>query len=952
MEITDYHAKYFAHELVRQHPSGNLEGLIPTLMDAQVDLNPHQIEAALFAFKSPLSKGAILADEVGLGKTIEAGILLSQKWAERKKRILIIVPSSLRKQWNRELLEKFFLNSFILETTSFNKEIKKSNENPFEQNKIIICSYQFARNKSEFAARVQWDLVVIDEAHRLRNVYKKDNKIAKCLRDTFKGIPKILLTATPLQNSLMELYGLVSFVDEYIFGDLESFKAQYSGSPNGDTYWRLRERLAPICKRNLRRQVREYIPYTNRISMTQNFTPDHREQVLYGKVSEYLQRPNIQSLPSEGRQLVVMVLRKLLASSTFAIAGALNTIINRLKAVLKNDPKDDLKNNLETEFEALVDIEDEWEEEVARTFLQDKKDALSMEIKELEEFYDLAISIEENAKGEALINALSSGFNKAREIGSKEKAIIFTESKRTQDYLLKRLEKTQHNGKIVLFNGSNNDKKSKDIYREWKEKHKDSDLITSSRTADMRSALVDYFKNDAQVMIATEAAAEGINLQFCSIIVNYDLPWNPQRIEQRIGRCHRYGQKHDVVVINFLNMKNAADQRVFELLEKKFKLFEGIFGASDEVLGAIESGVDFEKRIFKIYQQCRTNDEIQSAFDNLQDEMSSVINQRMRLTKQKLIENFDEEVTEKLRISDDQSKEYLNKHEEWLWEISRHILNEYAEFNQQFHYFNLNSNNHFENSSIPLGPYKMGKNIEDAHIYRPRHPLALKVIEKVMKVETPLALLTFDYSNPNSPRITILETLIGSKGYLSLHKLKVQSFEYEDHLIFSAVTDGGKVLDIEQCKRLFSLPAKVGLKMVRENDSSHDTLSDNYDKQKGNILKNIEGRNNNLFVQQIDKLDSWEDDKVISLRFALGDIEKEIKALRGQVRQAGTMPEKILLMNTISGLKKKKDGEWRNYESAKEKIGKKTEELIEQVKIQMSKRVEEEIVFKIRWQII
>ena len=135
------------------------------------------------------------------------------------------------------------------------------------------------------------------------------------------------------------------------------------------------------------------------------------------------------------------------------------------------------------------------------------------------------------------------------------------------------------------------------IYADLAERHAGTDRVTGSRTADMRSALVDYFREQGQIMIATEAGAEGINLQFCSLVVNYDLPWNPQRIEQRIGRCHRYGQKHDVVVVNFLNRKNAADQRVFQLLAEKFQLFEGVFGASDEVLGAIESGVDFERRI-------------------------------------------------------------------------------------------------------------------------------------------------------------------------------------------------------------------------------------------------------------------------------------------------------------------------------------------------------------------
>src|SRR6266487_2098784 len=181
-------------------------------------------------------------------------------------------------------------------------------------------------------------------------------------------------------------------------------------------------------------------------------------------------------------------------------------------------------------------------------------------------------------------------------------------------------------------------------------------------------------------MIATESGAEGINLQFCSLVVNYDLPWNPQRIEQRIGRCHRYGQKHDVVVVNFLNKKNAADQRVFQLLSEKFKLFEGVFGASDEVLGAIESGVDFEKRIAAIYQRCRQTDEIKAAFEQLQLELSFEINEAMTRTRKQLLENFDDEVREKLRVRDEASKASLNQLERRLMQLTRHELAGYAEF--------------------------------------------------------------------------------------------------------------------------------------------------------------------------------------------------------------------------------------------------------------------------------
>ena len=225
---TEYHAKLFAHELSRRHSVGDSEKLASTLLDAQVDLNPHQVEAALFAFKSPFSKGAILADEVGLGKTIEAGLLLSQKWIEGKRRIIIIGPANLRKQWSQEIEEKFYLPTMILEAKNYNRMVKDGVRNPFDQKVIVICSFQFAARHAEDLMITPWDLAVIDEAHRLRNVYRTDNKIGKALKSALSNAPKVLLTATPLQNSLMELYGLVSIIDDYAFGDAKSFRAQYA----------------------------------------------------------------------------------------------------------------------------------------------------------------------------------------------------------------------------------------------------------------------------------------------------------------------------------------------------------------------------------------------------------------------------------------------------------------------------------------------------------------------------------------------------------------------------------------------------------------------------------------------------------------------------------------------------------------------------------------------------
>ena len=256
MSISAYHAKYFAHELTKRCPANSIEKLAGALVDAQVDLNPHQVEAALFAFRSPLSKGALLADEVGLGKTIEAGLVISQRWAERKRRILVITPASLRKQWQEELQSKFFLPSVIFKAKSFSQRVKNGVENPFDDSSsIIICSYQFAKSKDMHVASVPWDLVVIDEAHRLRNVYKPSNVTANALRDALRNRNKILLTATPLQNSLLELYGLVSFIDEHAFGDVQSFREQYVQIGDNATHDAFKHRLSSLCHRTLRRHA-------------------------------------------------------------------------------------------------------------------------------------------------------------------------------------------------------------------------------------------------------------------------------------------------------------------------------------------------------------------------------------------------------------------------------------------------------------------------------------------------------------------------------------------------------------------------------------------------------------------------------------------------------------------------------------------------------------------------
>ncbi|WP_316980115.1 SNF2-related protein [Shumkonia mesophila] len=953
MELTAYHAKYFAYELTRRCSSDSDEKLAGAVAGAQVDLNPHQVDAALFAFRSPLSKGAVLADEVGLGKTIEAGLVISQKWAERKRRILIIAPSNLRKQWHQEMNEKFFLPCAILESRSYKEAQKQGNIRPFEiRNAIVICSYQFARNKASDVNSVPWDLIVIDEAHRLRNVYKPSNVIANTLKGALAHAQKLLLTATPLQNSLLELYGLVSFIDEHTFGDLKSFREQFINISHERTFRILKERLKPICHRTLRRQVTAYVPFTRRLPLVEEFTPDESEDRLYHLVSDYLQRANLQALPTSQRSLMTLVLRKLLASSSFAIAGALTTLSTRLKNKLRqHETAHSLEEELDQDYEALDETADEWtEDEAPEPLSEADQKAIEAEIADLEDFTRLALSIQHNEKGKALLKALTAAFKKAKDIGAAEKAIIFTESRRTQDYLLRLLADSPFTDGIVLFNGSNTDDRSKQIYAAWKVRHDGTDRVTGSRTADMRSALVDYFREEGRIMIATEAGAEGINLQFCSLVVNYDLPWNPQRIEQRIGRCHRYGQKHDVVVVNFLNRKNEADQRVFQLLSEKFQLFEGVFGASDEVLGAIESGVDFEKRIAGIYQKCRQPEEIKTAFDQLQLELNLEIDQAMTRTRQQLLENFDDEVREKLKIRDQESRAYLNRFEQLLMRLTRQELDGSAEFidGSSFH---LNACPFPDCArEIALGRYELPRRSGEAHLYRLNHPLAEAIVARAKGRDLPVADIRFDL-NSHEGKISVLEPLRGQAGWLVLTLFTVEALDQiEDHLLFAGVSDSGTTVSEDALQRLLTVPGRDGLSLETPVDVSR-ALDSIIQRRQKDIQRGISERNAKFFAAEADKLDSWADDLKVGLEREIKEMDRQIKEARRAATTALTLEEKLAGQKQIKALESLRNQKRRTLFDAQDEVDKRREELIAEIEAKLAQNVTCQALFTVRWRL-
>jgi adenine-specific DNA-methyltransferase len=943
---TPYQSQYWGHALTLKGSSDSVANLARSIANARVDLNPHQVEAALFAIRSPFSKGVLLADEVGLGKTIEAGLVLSQRWAERHRKLLLILPATLRNQWARELEEKFYLPTQILEKRAYNQLRRSGTPNPFDQSdKVLLVSYQFAAQHRDEIRRVPWDLVVLDEAHRVRNVYKAGNKTAQALQHAVEHAPKILLTATPLQNSLLELYGLSSFIDPHIFGDVDSFKEKFVRS--NDEVLRnleLRTRLAPHCTRTLRRQVAEYIRFTNRIPFTQEFYPSDNEQHLYDAVSAYLQRDVLHALPASQRKLMTLVLRKLLASSTFAIADTLRRLVYRLEHLAEEGVE-----LFDPDVEAILDEEDdeglfEDGEFAPEPDAATIKQLIAEELAELRTYATLAANIGHNAKGTALVLALREAFHQAEGLGAPRKAVVFTESRRTQRYLYELLIANGYAGQVVLLNGTNTDPECTAVYNRWLARHEGDTRVRESKQVAMRSALVEEFSDHATIMLATEAGAEGLNLQFCSLVVNYDLPWNPQRVEQRIGRCHRYGQTHDVVVVNFLNKRNEADQRVFQLLAEKFKLFDGVFGSSDEVLGALESGVDIERRILQVYQTCRTQAEITAAFDALQRQLEDEIQARMTQTRQALIDNFDEEVHARLKVNRDAAIHSLDQRTRWLAGLTRFELGGTAQWSPDAMSFVFMANG--SGSASYFLDWKAAERAGGVH-YRPESDLACELIQRAIDRALPVAEVLFDY-DAYGAIVSALEPHRGRSGWLELTKVTVDSLQREEFLIFSARLDDGTVLDDELCHKLIGFPARIVRERVEEPAPDLAPIREAEVKAR---VEEVSQRNVRFFDEEVQKLDRWADDLRYGPERELKDIDREIADARRVANLAQTLQEKLDAQRAVQAFERKRTNKRREIFEAQDAIDGQRDELIGKLEGQLRQRVAQLAIFEVQWRL-
>ncbi len=923
--------------------AGNINRISSTLAKSSIQLNPYQIHAAMYAFDSPLQRGAILADEVGLGKTIEAGIVISQLWSESKRRIIVICPASIRKQWQDELSNRFGLNSKVIDGPIFEEMVSSGKGIPLTYEGIFIVSFHFAYRKKNLIEKQNWDCVVIDEAHRLRNVYKgrDGSKMAWEIRNIIKDTGKLLLTATPLQNNLMELYGIVSFIDDKLLGTPYSFKKRFveplleNGRYSQIKLKELRQlikgeeefggdKISGILIRALRKQVTDYVKFTERKTFTQDFTPTNEEMELYNKVSEYLQRPEVAAIQATQRNLMILVYRKLLASSSFAIAGTLDHLIEFLRKELELRETDRLSKETQADLFAQSEFEDEGLEEefeeleAERTEEKKEKklksridqvifsdDDIQEEIEELESYYNLAVKIKENSKGKALIKALKTIFKIAEEKKWPKKAVVFTESTRTQEYIRRLL---YHEGiTYTIFNGSNSSREALKTYKEWwKEFPELSER--GSPVANIRQALVYDFEENKQVFISTEAGAEGLNLQFCNIVINYDLPWNPQRVEQRIGRCHRYGQKYDVVAVNFLNTKNRADQRVLELLQHKLHLFEGLFGSSDEVLGLLESGVDFEKKILGIYQTCRTSEEIDAAFDRLQESIQPKIADEIQSVRKHLTEYFDEPVRELFEQTKFELSKSLSLFDRDLLRLCKSFYGDDLiplDLKKALYVFKDSESNKMI-AFRDLSEDEVGKIAR----MNKEHPIALKAINESLKLHTvPIPLNHFLYTS-SGKKYSLIDSLVDKEGVIYLFKLTIKGMEEEEILTpmtFIREDDTYKPLSLEIAEEMLSLEAQGQPQRIDTSPLEEEKVLSLWEDWKKQVLEKYQHRNERLYDREVDRINRYYQDYSLRVDDRIKKAEEEKENLNRRRDNSADLAERRELHKKIQDIELRLD---------------------------------------------
>ncbi len=626
-----------------------------SLSNSRTRILAHQVESTHRIINS-LNQRFLLADEVGLGKTIEAGLVIKELiFRFDYNRILIICPASLVLQWQTEMKSKFNESFEIMDRHAL-KKYRNMQKNPWDASGRTICSLDFIKNilhKGDLT-KTTWDIIIIDEAHRLRRDELKATlsyNVAELLSQYSKAF--LLLTATPFRGKLEELYYLIRLVDKNLLGPFQTFYNTYC--LNECDLSGLRQKISSVT---IRRTKKEIGGFTKRHAKTIKFEFFPEERVLYDATTKYVIEEYNRAIQTENRAVgfVMTVFQKLLDSSTLALLSALKKRKGHLSYLVNHENDAMIRNKILrpdasgrsifshnvfalsspeqssgvfarcdkligkrlVEFNEIDDPEDV--DEIGEDSVRKTRHEIQEEIKILDHLIEIAESVTRNKKAEKLRELVT----KLRS-GRCKKILIFTQFRTTQDYLKNIL----HDFKVELFNGS--------------------------MDKDRKEEAILNFKENADILISTEAGGEGRNLQFCNVLINYDLPWSPVKIEQRIGRIHRFGQPSDVYIYNF-STKDTVAERILVVLIKKLKLFEESIGTPDILLGQIEEELNLSAMFMRMAVS-RNSKKIYSEIDGKLEKARESYEKLNELAIAKKMDfNYDEYYKVTLR-----DREYSNK---------------------------------------------------------------------------------------------------------------------------------------------------------------------------------------------------------------------------------------------------------------------------------------------------
>ena len=762
------------------------KNLLPAFASSSAEVFPYQIAAARFALRVPYLKGCILCDEGSLGKTYEALLIAAQKWYEGREKILVVLPQNLIPQWVSKLEKDFTLPYFLWD---------KSDELP-NADGLAIVTYDFAIKNTDAIEEISWDLVIFDEADFL---FKPQNKSVIALKNATKNSFKLLLTPTPITLSIMDIYGLIHFIDESVLPDETSFYKRYFRKP--ENYGELTNWVSGFCFRTLKRQVTQYVNFSKRVPITVDYSLLEKEKDLYKLVDNYILLPYKTAYPQMDKYDLTLMFYHTLSSSTQAFYNMLNAPVERAEG---------------TEKELLIEVQ------------------------------NLAKSIEINSKTNKLLDVLKPVFACLKEQKLNQKAVIFVDNLTTLDVLYE----------IFVQNGYN------------ALKYKNNNTL-------------EKFRNDTnvEVLITTDTAAKGLDIEYCPVVVNYDLLYNAIEMEQRICRCHRQGQKSDVLVINMLSKENFADVRILELINKRVLQFSGIFGMSDDIVG------HFDSSISDALKEIRHREEVTTGFEENLKIHKTENEQIVSHAEDVLFTTFTKSVAETVNISPKYIQDKIDEINNDLWTATKYFFanrNDYViDENYKiitckeqtspmlFYYWAGDRNKPYHGEK----QYGLGKGFNLRHARISFTSILSKGIFNEVKCP--------DYGELQvNAKIEPCEI-----GFYKVDiKSKTNWITSFDILV--GRTKSGQILSDEQCRGLMNLHvlnckesehiASYGLRCCTENQSYHEL--DGFVPEKELIQKYIDDRSS-FVAEEIERIKLRASRKKAVLETSLHDLRTQIKDL-------------------------------------------------------------------------